>query len=57
MTQKFQFSGKAEILHLNARKEGPDDDKQLAVDVKLRAVTAMAINTRPAQGDLFGGAA
>ncbi|WP_287496881.1 hypothetical protein [Pandoraea sp. CB10b_02] len=37
MTQKFRFSGKAEILHLNAQKEGPDDDKQLAVDVKLRA--------------------
>ncbi|MEX3629210.1 MAG: hypothetical protein VB138_06645 [Burkholderia sp.] len=43
MTQKFRFSGKAEILHLNARKEGPDDDKQLAVDVKLRAVTTMAV--------------
>jgi hypothetical protein len=43
MTQKFLFSGKAEILHLNARKEGPDDDKQLAVDVKLRAVTTMAV--------------
>jgi len=43
MTQKFRFCGKAEILHLNARKEGPDGDKQLAVDVKLRAVTTMAV--------------
>src|SRR5574340_1003915 len=40
---KFRFSGKAQILHLHARKEGPDDDKQLAVDVKLRAVTTMAV--------------
>lgn len=39
MTQKFRFKGKAEIIHLNARKEGPDDEKELAVDVKLRAVT------------------
>ncbi|KAF1035363.1 MAG: DNA translocase FtsK [Herbaspirillum frisingense] len=46
MTQKFRFSGKAEILHLNARKEGPDDDKQLAVD----GATATLHN---ANGDLL----
>lgn len=39
MNDKFKLYGTAEVLHLNARKEGPDDDKQLAVDVKLRAVT------------------
>lgn len=35
---KFKYSGLAEILHLNARKEGPDDDKNLAVDVKFCVV-------------------
>lgn len=34
---QFKFSGLATILHLNARKEGPDDEKELAVDVKLTA--------------------
>lgn len=37
MNSKFRFAGQAEILHINARKEGPDDDKQLAVDLKLSA--------------------
>lgn len=32
---KFKFKGYATILHLNARKEGPDEDKELAVDLKL----------------------
>lgn len=31
----FKVSGKATIKHLNVRKEGPDDEKILAVDVKL----------------------
>lgn len=36
---KFKFQGSAEIVHLNTRKEGNDDNKVLAADVKLR-VTA-----------------
>lgn len=31
----FKVSGMATIKHLNVRKEGPDDEKILAVDVKL----------------------
>lgn len=31
----FKVSGNATIKHLNVRKEGPEDDKILAVDVKL----------------------
>lgn len=31
----FKVSGVASIKHLNVRKEGPDDEKILAVDVKL----------------------
>lgn len=31
----FKLSGVASIKHLNVRKEGPDDEKILAVDVKL----------------------
>jgi hypothetical protein len=31
----FLVAGRATILHLNIRKEGPDDEKVLAVDVKL----------------------
>jgi hypothetical protein len=31
----FKVSGMASIKHLNVRKEGPDDEKILAVDVKL----------------------
>ena len=34
---KFQFKGAVEILHLNTRKEGDDDNKVLAADVKVRA--------------------
>lgn len=34
---KFRYNGKVTVLHLNARKEGPDDDKVLAVDLKLHA--------------------
>jgi hypothetical protein len=32
---RFQLAGTATIKHLNVRKEGPDDDKNLAVDIKL----------------------
>lgn len=31
----FKLSGLASIKHLNVRKEGPEDEKILAVDVKL----------------------
>ena len=31
----FKVSGLANIKHLNVRKEGPDDEKILAVDIKL----------------------
>lgn len=37
MNGKFKFSGKVSIQHLNTRKEGPDEDKELAVDIKLTA--------------------
>lgn len=40
----FKVSGNAEIKHLNVRKEGPEDDKILAVDVKL----SIARNEAPA---------
>jgi len=40
MSGKFQFSGKVSLLHLNARKEGPDDVKELAVDVKMNTLTS-----------------
>ncbi|HEX7387841.1 MAG TPA: hypothetical protein VF285_11300 [Castellaniella sp.] len=32
---KFRYAGSAEIRHLNIRKEGPDDEKILAVDIKF----------------------
>lgn len=31
----FKVSGAATIKHLNVRKEGPEDDKVLAVDIKM----------------------
>ncbi|MEN9885437.1 MAG: hypothetical protein RL758_15 [Pseudomonadota bacterium] len=31
----FKVSGAATIKHLNVRKEGPEDDKIIAVDIKL----------------------
>ncbi len=37
---KFKYKGKAEIRHLNVRKEGPDDDKVLAIDIKFQCVTS-----------------
>lgn len=37
---KFEYKGKAEIKHLNVRKEGPDEEKVLAIDVKLQCTTS-----------------
>lgn len=31
----FKLSGSAEVKHINVRKEGPEDDKELATDIKL----------------------
>ncbi|WP_278651935.1 DNA translocase FtsK [Pandoraea pnomenusa] len=41
--EKFQFNGKAVIQHLNTRKKGPDDEQELVLDLKLRAVTDYAV--------------
>ncbi len=35
MSGKFKYQGMAEILHLSARKEGDDEDRTLATDVKF----------------------
>lgn len=32
---QFKIDGKATILHLNVRKEGHEDDKIIAVDIKI----------------------
>lgn len=40
---KFRFQGRASITHLNTRKEGPDDDKELAVDVKQQALCGVNV--------------
>lgn len=40
---KFRFHGRASIAHLNTRKEGPDDEKELAVDVKLQALCGVEV--------------
>lgn len=61
MSGKFSYTGKAEILHLNTRKEGPEDDKELAADVKLVAVMPRSVLDffEPTLGDclfLEGGA-
>ena len=37
---KFRLASQATILHLNARKGGGEEDKALAVDVKLQARVA-----------------
>jgi len=38
---QFEFSGLAEILHLNTRKEGKEEDgKELALDVKFKVKVA-----------------
>ncbi|GAQ30253.1 hypothetical protein SAMD00023378_3936 [Ralstonia sp. NT80] len=36
---KFRFIGRATILHLNTRKEGPEDNQELALDLKLKTIT------------------
>jgi len=36
---QFELKGMAVIRHLNIRKEGNDDEKQLAVDIKFEAET------------------
>lgn len=38
-TGQFKYSGNAEITHLNTRKEGAEDSKELAIDVKLKIKT------------------
>jgi len=40
---QFRHSGRAEIKHINARKEGPDEDKSLAVDLKLQVRTGIEV--------------
>lgn len=37
MPEKFQYSGLATISHLNTRKEGDENAKELALDLKLSA--------------------
>lgn len=39
MTAKFCFAGNVEVLHMNTRKEGPEEDKELALDLKCETVT------------------
>lgn len=43
MTTKFKYTGPVEVKHLNTRKEGPDDDKVLAVDLKVTAIASASI--------------
>lgn len=38
MAGKFRLHAHATVTHINARKEGPDDDKVLAVGVKLQTL-------------------
>lgn len=38
MDSQFKLHGSVQITHLNTRKEGPDDEKTLAVDVKFKAI-------------------
>lgn len=40
---EFQFSGLADIKHLNVRKEGPVEEKTLAVDIKFEGKTDAAL--------------
>ncbi|WP_298016812.1 hypothetical protein [uncultured Castellaniella sp.] len=40
---KFTYSGPAEIRHLNCRKEGPEEEKVLTVDVKFLCTTNAAM--------------
>lgn len=36
---KFRFKGVVSIKHLNTRKEGPEEEQKLCVDLKLNALT------------------
>lgn len=38
----MEFNGVAEIKHLNIRKQGPDDEKELALDVKIAGLEVSA---------------
>src|SRR5574343_1197014 len=40
---EFLFEGLAEIKHLNIRKEGPEEDKTLTVDIKFCGHTDAAL--------------
>lgn len=40
---EFEFTGAAKIKHLNIRKEGPEDDKALAIDIKFEGKTDAAL--------------
>lgn len=40
---KFKYKGLVEILHLNTRKDGPEEDKVLAVDVKMTTTVSREI--------------
>ncbi len=40
---EFQFDGEADIKHLNVRKEGPEDEKALAIDIKFEGKTDAAL--------------
>lgn len=40
---KFKFDGLANIQHMNTRKQGPEDDKELAVDIKLTTRTGVEV--------------
>lgn len=39
----FHFDGGAEIGHLNVRKEGREDEKEIALDIKFEAITSADI--------------
>lgn len=39
---KFRLDGLAVIKHINTRKEGPDEEKELAIDVKMEATVDAA---------------
>lgn len=41
--KKFTFDALATVRHINPRKEGPEDDKNLALDIKLNGIVTDAI--------------
>jgi hypothetical protein len=42
-TQKLRLACQATVGHLNARKEGPEDDKELACDLKLTTIVSASV--------------